>query len=129
MMDAGLRDASDASLVVAIARFRDTALAEVYRRHGDAAFGLAVRVLCDRTLAEELVQEVFLKLWQDPERFDPARGSLRAFLMAETMCWQYTQGCRRGAMRKSAAIRGTPVLLRTSRQMQPVTHSRGRGRT
>jgi len=82
MMDAGLRDASDASLVVAIARFRDTALAEVYRRHGDAAFGLAVRVLCDRTLAEELVQEVFLKLWQDPERFDPARGSLRAFLMA-----------------------------------------------
>src|SRR3954470_24364392 len=82
MMDTDLREASDAALVVAIARFREAALAEVYRRHGDAAFGLAVRVLRDRALAEELVQEAFLKLWQDPERFDPARGSLRAFLMA-----------------------------------------------
>jgi RNA polymerase sigma-70 factor (ECF subfamily) len=81
-MDADLRDASDAALVVGIARFREAALAEVYRRHGDAAFGLAVRVLRDRALAEDLVQEVFLKLWHDPERFDPGRGSLRSFLMA-----------------------------------------------
>ena len=82
VMDPDLREASDAALVVAIARFREAALAEVYRRHGDAAFGLAVRVLRDRVLAEDLVQEVFLKLWQDPERFDPGRGSLRSFLMA-----------------------------------------------
>jgi len=81
-MDSDLRDASDAALVVAIARFREEALAEVYRRHGDAAFALAVRVLRDRALAEELVQEVFVRLWHDPERFDPGRGTLRAFLMA-----------------------------------------------
>jgi RNA polymerase sigma-70 factor (ECF subfamily) len=77
-----LRDASDAVLVVGIARFRDEALAEVFRRHGDAAFWLASRIVRDRALAEEIVQEVFLRLWHDPERFDPARGSLRAFLMA-----------------------------------------------
>jgi RNA polymerase sigma-70 factor (ECF subfamily) len=81
-MERDLRDASDAALVVAIARFREEALAEVYRRHGDAAFGLAVRVLRDEALAEELVQEVFVRLWHDPERFDPGRGTLRAFLMA-----------------------------------------------
>ena len=77
-----LRDASDAALVVAIARFRQEALAEAYRRHGDAAFGLAVRVLHDHALAEEIVQEVFLRLWNDPEKFDPGRGSLRSYVMA-----------------------------------------------
>ena len=77
-----LRDASDAALMVAIARFRQEALAEAYRRHGDAAFGLAVRVLHDHALAEEIVQEVFLRLWNDPEKFDPGRGSLRSYVMA-----------------------------------------------
>jgi RNA polymerase sigma-70 factor (ECF subfamily) len=82
VVDAELRDVSDAALMVAIARFREEALAEVYRRHGDAAFGLAVRVLHDHALAEEIVQEVFVRLWHDPEKFDPGRGSLRSYLMA-----------------------------------------------
>jgi RNA polymerase sigma-70 factor, ECF subfamily len=82
VVDTDLRESSDAALVVGIARFRQEALAEVYRRHGDVAFGLALRVLHDRALAEEIVQEVFLRLWNDPERFDPGRGSLRAFVMA-----------------------------------------------
>jgi RNA polymerase sigma-70 factor (ECF subfamily) len=79
-----LRDASDAALVVAIGRWREEALAEVYRRHGGAAFGLARRLLNDRDLAEEVLQEVFLRLWNTPERFDPDRGSLRAYLLAQT---------------------------------------------
>jgi RNA polymerase sigma-70 factor, ECF subfamily len=83
-MSTDLRDASDASLVVAIARWRNDALAEAYRRHAGAVFGLARRVSGDATLAEEVVQEVFLRLWHDPERFDPGRGSLRSFLLAQT---------------------------------------------
>ncbi len=73
--------ASDASLLVGIARFRPEALAEVYRRHSSGAFGLAVRILNDHTLAEEVVQEVFVRLWSDPERVDLARGTLRVFLL------------------------------------------------
>lgn len=78
-----LRDASDAALVVSVGRYHEEALAEVYRRHAGAVFALARRLLSDRTLAEEIVQEVFLRLWNDPDRFDPDRGSLRSYLLAQ----------------------------------------------
>lgn len=82
-MSALLADASDPALVVAIGRWREDALAEAYRRHAGAVFGLARRVLSDAALAEEVVQEVFLRLWNEPDRFDPDRGSLRSFLLAQ----------------------------------------------
>lgn len=78
-----LQEASDAALVVSIARYHEDALAEIYRRHAGAVFALARRLLNDRTLAEEIVQEVFLRIWNDPDRFDPARGSLRSYLLAQ----------------------------------------------
>lgn len=78
-----LQSASDANLVMAIARYHEDALAEAYRRHGGAVFGLAKRVLWDSAMAEEVVQEVFLRLWSAPERFDPERGALRSFLLAQ----------------------------------------------
>lgn len=76
--------ASDAALVVAIGRYRQGALAEAYRRHAGAVFGLAKRLLGDHAMAEEVVQEVFLRLWNQPDRFDPDRGSLRSFLLAHS---------------------------------------------
>ena len=79
-----LREASDAAVVVAIGRWREDALAEAYRRHGGAAFALARRLLNDKELAEEVLQEVFLRLWNNPDRFDPERGSLRSYLLAQT---------------------------------------------
>jgi RNA polymerase sigma-70 factor, ECF subfamily len=82
-MTEDLTTASDAAVVVAIGRWRQDALAEAYRRHGGAVFGLALRVLADRALAEEIVQEVFLRLWDHPDRFDAERGSLRSYLLAQ----------------------------------------------
>jgi len=75
-------EASDAVLVVAIGRYDQAALAEAYRRHAGAAFGLAKRLLVDHSRAEEVVQEVFVRLWNDPQRYDPDRGTLRSFLLA-----------------------------------------------
>jgi RNA polymerase sigma-70 factor (ECF subfamily) len=76
-------EVSDARLVTSIARYSEVALAEVYRRHGRAVYGLARRVLQDTTEAEDVTQEVFLRLWSEPDRFDPERGSLRSFLLAQ----------------------------------------------
>jgi RNA polymerase sigma-70 factor (ECF subfamily) len=77
------RDTDDAALVLAVARGDDNALATIYRRHADTCYALARRVVNDRTLAEEVVQELFVRLWRQPERFDPERGSLRSFLLAQ----------------------------------------------
>jgi len=76
-----LSAASDATLVVAIARWNETALAEVYRRHGGTVHALARRVLGSDGRADDVTQDVFVELWRRPERYDPARGSLRGFLV------------------------------------------------
>jgi len=83
VMPDDLTDSSDAVLVVAISRYRQEALAEAYRRHAGAVFALSRRLLSEATLAEEVVQEVFLRLWNQPDKFDPERGSLRSYLLAQ----------------------------------------------
>jgi RNA polymerase sigma-70 factor (ECF subfamily) len=75
-------DASDTNLVLAVARYEQQALTEVYRRHGGAVLALSTKILGSRALAEEVTQEIFIKLWNDPGRFDPERGSLRSFLLS-----------------------------------------------
>ena len=77
-------EVSDAQLVTAVARYSEVALAEVYRRHGGAVYGLARRVLNSASEAEDVTQEVFLRLWNQPDRFDPGRGTLRSFLLSQS---------------------------------------------
>ena len=79
----GERATSDFTLVVAVARRDQAALGELYQRYAGSLFCAALRVLSARDLAEEVVQDVFVRLWRNPERFDPARGPLRPFLLAQ----------------------------------------------
>lgn len=59
-------------------------MAEIHRRPMAAPSSVLPGVLYDQRLAEEVAQEVFLRLWREPERFDPSRGSLRSFLLSIT---------------------------------------------
>ncbi len=77
-IQAGGRD--DAALVRAVAGGSHDALAALYDRHGDAVFAAACRLTSDRGMAEEVVQETFLALWNRAETFDPELGSLAAWL-------------------------------------------------
>ena len=70
----------DAALVREVAAGSHDALAELYDRHGDAVFAAASRLTSDRGLAEEVVQETFLALWNRADTFDPSIGSLAAWL-------------------------------------------------
>lgn len=83
-MDMRLQTLADAELVDLIRRGQNEALAEAYRRHSSAVFGLALRLVRHRPLAEDVTQEVFVRLWRRATTFDANRGSLRSFLLAHT---------------------------------------------
>jgi len=61
---------------------RDRALPELYRRYERRLYGLGFRLLGDQGLAEELVQETFLRVWRTADRYDPARGTVSAFVLS-----------------------------------------------
>ena len=81
---AGFDRFTDAELVTAIGGGDNPALAEVYRRHSGAVHALANRLLRNADLSRDVVQEVFLRLWNNPEKFDSSRGSLRSYLLSHT---------------------------------------------
>jgi RNA polymerase sigma-70 factor (ECF subfamily) len=71
---------NDAALVREVAAGSEAALALLYDRHADAVYAAACRLTSDRHVAEEVVQETFLALWNRAELYDPAAGSLAAWL-------------------------------------------------
>jgi RNA polymerase sigma-70 factor (ECF subfamily) len=53
----------------------------IYDRHGGAAFSLAYRMVGNRVLAEDIVQEAFLSIWRSRMRYDRSRGSVRTWVL------------------------------------------------
>jgi RNA polymerase sigma-70 factor (ECF subfamily) len=70
----------EAALVREVAAGSQGALATLYDRHADAVYAAASRLTNDRQIAEEVVQETFLALWNRAELYNPAAGSLAAWL-------------------------------------------------
>jgi len=72
--------AAEAALVREVAAGSQDALAILYDRYADGVYHSASRLTWDRQVAEEVVQETFLALWNRAELFNPAAGSLAAWL-------------------------------------------------
>ncbi|MFB6888947.1 sigma-70 family RNA polymerase sigma factor [Kitasatospora sp. NPDC056327] len=74
----------DEQLQRRLARGEETALGELYDQLAPMVHGLAGRILADQSAAAQLTREIFAHVWEHPEAFDPARGSLRSWLGALT---------------------------------------------
>lgn len=98
-------DPADAALLQRIAARDTTALAELYDRHHRLLFGLILRILRDRAEAEEILQEVFVRVWTRAASFDSRLGGPLAWFVG------VSRNCaidRLRARRTRAAVDGLP---------------------
>jgi RNA polymerase sigma-70 factor (ECF subfamily) len=75
------RSEADEALVARVAQGDPDALDEVYGRYARSVYGLAYRILGEPAAAEDVVQDVFLKLWRQPGSYNAERGSLGSWLL------------------------------------------------
>ncbi|HEV2075010.1 MAG TPA: sigma-70 family RNA polymerase sigma factor, partial [Thermoleophilaceae bacterium] len=96
------------------ARGTADAFARLYRAHVAGVYGAALRVIGREGEAEDIAQEVFLRFWRDPGRFDPARGDLGPYLrlMARSRAldlWRQEQAAGRARERLKLVSRDQEV--------------------
>ena len=99
----------DAALMRGIAGRDEAALAALYDRYGARLNGLLVRVLGDRTEAEEVLVELFYEVWDRADRYDPTRGCVTTYLMTLARSRAIDRRRRRAARPDSDPARTRPV--------------------
>jgi RNA polymerase sigma-70 factor (ECF subfamily) len=75
---------SDRELLARVREGDREAFAQLYDRYGDAAYSLAVRIVRDRDLAADVVQDAFLAVWKNAASFDPDRGQASTWILTMT---------------------------------------------
>lgn len=74
----------DLELLHAVASGDEEALGRLYDRHARLVFTTARRIVVDRQVAEEVVQDVYVKVWRHAGRFDPRKGAFVNWLLTVT---------------------------------------------
>jgi len=77
-------DSPDGLLLSAIGDGDEQAMGQIYSRYSSIVYAVALRVLGDTGAAEDILQDVFLRLWRNPDAFDANRGGLGAWLAVIT---------------------------------------------
>jgi len=93
---------SDQALLERIAGRDAHALADLYDRFAPVALALAARILGDRSEAEDVLQVVFTRVWQEAGRYDPTKGSAASWLLAWVRNGAIDRLRRRDALRRAA---------------------------
>ena len=105
-------DALDRELVERVAAGDSTAaVSRLYERYGSRLYGLGVKLLRDPGMAEELVQETFVRLWRSAPNYDPARGSVRTFLF--TIARRVAVDLMRRSASRPLPVTGSEETLQT----------------
>jgi len=81
-MSGGIAPDEDVQMAAQLQRGEPSGVEGLYDKYGRLAYGLAYRVLSDRTAAEDVVQEAFLGLWRNSGSFDPSRDNVRGWLLS-----------------------------------------------
>lgn len=97
---------ADPELVARVARGDREALAALWDRHAPQCLAIAARVLGDRAEGEDVLQEVFVRIWEEPDRYSPARGSVGAWLMSTVRSRAIDRLRRRGARERATERAG-----------------------
>jgi RNA polymerase sigma-70 factor (ECF subfamily) len=102
---------TDAVLAARLTAGDDYALAEVFDALGRSVYGSALGVLGDDSAAQDVVQDVFVELWSHPDRYDPAAGTLRTYLivLARHRAMDLVRSELRRVARRERSYRLTPV--------------------
>lgn len=74
--------ATDEQLLKQLRSGQIEALEQLYDRYSTLVYSVSLRVLHDQGLAEDMTQEVFLRLWRRPRLYDPSRGRFVSWLMS-----------------------------------------------
>jgi RNA polymerase sigma-70 factor (ECF subfamily) len=82
LMMAVYAGSEDRALIARLQRRDPQALAELYDRYGKLAYSLVLRVVRDSAIAEDLVQETFLRVWNRVHSVDSDKGSIGPWLLA-----------------------------------------------
>ena len=102
---------TDETLIALVADGDEAALGQLYDRYATAVFSLAIRITRDQELAEDITQEVFLRVWRKAATFTVERGRFATWLLSMTHHLAVDQ-VRRQRTRPRAAVSTDEVQVR-----------------
>jgi RNA polymerase sigma-70 factor (ECF subfamily) len=112
----------DRELIRAVARGSGDAVSDLYDRYGSTVYGLALRVLGQPDLAEEVVQDVFAQIWREAGRYDAGRSTVAGWIVMVTRTRAIDRLRARNARPDvSAAVQPSDVAPLPSAERNPET--------